>query len=143
MSARLLSVIVGLLAAALVVDLFFHWTEGRGGEFNIGATTGLDSGPGFFTFATALALVLWELGGVLGVPRTVRSDDLVAFFLAAGTALAAMGAVIHLKWGASSPFGSDLAVAALLAIPLAILLLAGAVAHLGKHVLEAGPSAAP
>ena len=142
MIGRLLSGLVGLFAAALVVDLFFDWTEGQGGEFDIGSTTGLDSGPGFFCFAIGLALFLWELLAVLGVARTARADSLVAFFLAAGGALAAIGAVIHLKWGAPSPFGHDLAVAAFLAIPLSILLLAGAVAHLGLHVLGPRPDRA-
>jgi hypothetical protein len=133
---RLLSVLVGLVG-----DLFFHWTEGEGGQFDIGATTGLDSGPGFFAFAIGLALVLWEILGALGVPRTVRSDSLVAFFLAAGMALAALATLIHLKWGAPTPFSNDLAVAALLTIPLSILLLAGAVAHLGLYVIASRPAA--
>lgn len=142
MPGRLLSLLTALLAAALVVNLFFDWTEGRGGEFDIGVTTGLDSGPGFFAFATALALVLWELLGALGVRRTARADSLVAFFLAAGSALAALAALIHLKWGPPSPFGADLAIAALLTIPLLILLLACAVAHLGFHVLSSRRPAA-
>jgi hypothetical protein len=139
---RVLSALVALVAAGLVVDLFFHWTEGEGGEFNIGATTGLDSAPGFFSFATGLALVLWEVLGALRVQRTGRSDSLVAFFLAAGAAVAALATLIHLKWGAPSPFSNDLAVAALLTIPLSILLLAGAVAHLGLHVIAARGAAA-
>ena len=137
MSARLLSTLVVLLAGALVVILFFDWTDGGGGDFDIGARTGLDSGPGFFCFAIALALFLWESLGALGVARTARSDSLVAFFLAAGAALAAIGAVIHFKWGPPGPFSGDLAVAALVAIPLSILLLAGAVSHLGLYMLAA------
>jgi hypothetical protein len=137
--ARLLSALVGLVAAGLVVDLFFSWTE-RGEEFSF-TTTGLDSSPGFFCFATGIALVLWELLGALGVRRTARADSLVAFFLAAGSALAAIAAVVHLKWGAPGPLDNDLAIPAFLVIPLSILLLAGAVAHLGRHVIALRPTA--
>jgi hypothetical protein len=138
--ARVLSALVALLGAVLVVDLFFRWTE-SGEDFDF-ATTGLDSSPGFFCFATGVALVLWELLGALGVPRTARSDSLVAFFLATGSALAALGALIHLKWGAPGPFGNDLAIPAFLVIPLSILLLTGAVAHLGLHVIASRRSTA-
>jgi hypothetical protein len=137
--ARLLSALVGLVAAGLVVDLFFFWTER--GELDF-ATTGLDSSPGFFCFATGVPLVLWELLGALGVMRTRRSDSLVAFFLAAGTALSAIANLVHLKWGARGPFEADLAIPGFLVIPLSILLMAGAVAHLGLHVLASRRDAA-
>jgi hypothetical protein len=65
----------------------------------------------------------------------LRAGSLVAFFLAAGAAVAGIGSVIQIKWASPSAFGSDLAIAALLAIPLSILLLAGAVAHLSRLVL--------
>jgi hypothetical protein len=137
-SARLLSALVGLVAAGLVLDLFFSWSE-RGEDLGF-TTTGLDSSPGFFCFATGVALVLWELLGALGVPRTARADSLVAFFLSAGSALAAIAALVHLKWGAPGPFDQDLAIPALLVIPLSILLLAGAVAHLGLYVIALRPA---
>jgi hypothetical protein len=132
--ARQLSAVVALVAAAFLVDLFFDWTETRGG---LGTRTGLDSGPGFLCFATSVALLLWEVLGALEVvrTRTARADSLVAFFLAAGSALTGIAAVIHLKLGPPSGFESDLAAGAFLAIPLSILLLAGAVAHLAPHVL--------
>jgi hypothetical protein len=137
--ARVLSAFVAVVAAGLVVDLFFYWTER--GELDF-ATTGLDSSPGFFSFATGIPLVLWELLGALGVVRTRRSDSLVAFFLAAGTALSAIANLVHLKWGAPGPFEADLAVPGFVAIPLSILLMAGAVAHLGFHVVAPRHAAA-
>ena len=139
MPARLLSALVGLVAAALVIDLFFPWTERGDLDY---AATGLDSSPGFFCFATGVPLVLWELLGALGVVRTRRSDALVAFFLAAGTAVSAVASVVHLKWGARGPFEADLAIPAFLVIPLSILLIAGAVAHLGLHVIASRRDAA-
>ena len=134
MPARLLPAVVCLLATVLVVDLFFDWTK-RGDDIGF-ATSGLNSSPGFFCFATGVALVLWELLGALGVVRTTRADSLVAFFLASGTALAALATVVNLKWGGSGPFDQDLATGAFIAIPLSILLLTGAVLHLGLYVLE-------
>jgi hypothetical protein len=138
-SPRLISALVALFAAALTVDLFFDWTEG-GGDLDIGARTGLDSALGFWCFGACVALVLWEVVGALGVARTARADSLVAFFLAAGSAVAGIGSVIQIKWSAPSAFGSDLAIAAVLAIPLSMLLLAGAAAHLALHFLARQPS---
>ena len=140
MITRLLSGLVCLVAAALVVDLFFRWTEG-GGEFSF-AVSGLDSIPGFVTFAAGLMLFLWELLGLAGVRRTLVADSLVAFFLAGAAGIGGIANVVHLRWGETGPTDVDLAVAALLAIPLSILLLAGAAAHLSIHVLASRPPAA-
>jgi hypothetical protein len=136
MLRRLLSALLAFVTAGFVVDLFLRWTEGRGGEFSFGETTGVDIVPGFLCLPGGLALFFWELLGGVGVRRSARSDSLVSFLLAATTGVTAITAVVHLKWGSPYPYGHDLAYGALAAIPLAVLLLAGAVAHLALHVLE-------
>ncbi len=136
MVRRLLSALLALVTAVFVVDLFLRWTEGREGEISFGETTGVDLVPGFLCLPGGVVLFLWEALGAGGVRRTVRSDSLVSFMLAATTGVIAITAVVHLKWGSPFPNGNDLAYGALAAIPLAILLLAGAVAHLALHVLE-------
>jgi|SRR5215216_3135406 len=133
MIRRLLSALLAFVTAGFVVDLFLRRTEGRGGEFSFGETTGVDIVPGFLCLPGGLALSFWKLPGVR---RSARSDSLVSFPLAATTGVTAITAVVHLKWGSPYPYGHDLAYGALAAIPLAVLLLAGAVAHLALHVLE-------
>jgi hypothetical protein len=135
---RILSAFVAAVAIAYVVFLFLPWTE-EGDEFSFGGTTGLEFSPGFFTFVTGVGLVLWEALGVAGVRRTVASDSLVAFFLAAFTGIAGLSSIVHTKWGNPYP-ATNLDYAALVEIPLASLLLAGGVAHLVLHILGAGAS---
>jgi hypothetical protein len=139
MLPRLLSALVALVAAVFIVDLFLRWTEGRDDQLGLGRTTGVDTVPGFLCLPGGLVLFFWEMLGALNVPRTARSDSLVAFLLAATTGVTAISAVVHLKWGSPFPYGNDLAFGALAAVPLAVLLLTGAVGHLTFHLL--GPRA--
>jgi hypothetical protein len=134
MLPRILSALVAAVAIAYVVFLFLPWTEEGEDEFSFGGTTGLDFSPGFLTLLPAIGLALWELLGVGGVRRTVASDALVAFFLAAATGIVGLSAIVHTKWGNPYP-SSNLGYAAIVEIPLASLLLAGAVAHLVAHIL--------
>jgi hypothetical protein len=134
MLPRILSALVAAVAIAYVVFLFLPWTEEGEDEFSFGGTTGLDFSPGFLTLLPAIGLALWELLGVGGVRRTVASDALVAFFLAAATGIVGLSAIVHTKWGNPYP-SSNLGYAAIVEIPLASLLLAGAVAHLVVHIL--------
>jgi hypothetical protein len=138
MLSRIVSAAVAAVAIAYVVFLFLPWTE-EGDEFSFGGTTGLEFSPAFFTFLTGVGLALWELLGVAGVRRTVASDALIAFFLAAFTGIAGLSAIVHTKWGNPYP-STDLGYAAFVEIPLASLLLAGAVAHLVLHILGARAS---
>jgi hypothetical protein len=132
---RIVSAVVALVVAAYLVVLIFPWTEGDDTQFGVGEVGGLDVPPAAFSFVTGLGLFLWEGLAVLGVRRTLRSDSLVAFFLAAGTGVMGIATVAHLKWGNPLPWTRDLDTAAFAALPLSILLLAGAVAHLGFYVL--------
>jgi hypothetical protein len=134
MLPRILSALVAGVAIAYVVFLFLPWTEEDGDGFSVGGWTGLDLSPGFFTLLTVVGLVLWEVLGVAGVRRTVASDALVAFFLAASTGIVGLSAIVHTKWGSPYP-STNLGYAAFVEIPLASLLLAGAVAHLVLHIL--------
>lgn len=134
-AGRVVSAAVSLVAAAYVVLLLFPWTEGDESEFGVGEVAGLDVSPAAFSFVTGLGVFLWELLSAVGLRKTPRSDSLVAFFLAAATGVMGVAAVIHIKWANPLPWTSDLAAAGFVAIPLAVLLLAGSVAHLALHVL--------
>jgi hypothetical protein len=135
MLPRILSALVAAVAIAYIVFLFLPWTEEGEDEFSFGGTTGLDFSPGFLTLLPAVGLALWELLGVAGVRRTAASDSLVAFFLAASTGIVGLSAIVHTKWGNPYP-SSNLGYAAIVEIPLASLLLAGAVAHIVLHILR-------
>jgi hypothetical protein len=136
---RFLSAGVGVVAIAYSVLLFLPWTDAAGEQEFLGERTGIDASPlAWFGFAAALVLVLWELLSAAGVPRTANADSLVAFFLAATAGVLGITSVVHLKWTTSFPGSDDLAAAALVVVPMSILLLSGGVAHLLLHMLAPG-----
>src|SRR5438477_7035778 len=92
-----------LVATAYFVDLFLRWAPrhhtGEGTYIvSIGRVTGWETGPSASSGVTALGLMLVELAAVAGVWRS-RSQRLVGFFLAAATAVLALGGLAHMRWG--------------------------------------------
>lgn len=126
----MLSIVVASVSSVYIVDLFLRW---GGDDYRV---------DGIQTYAAsslpiAVALVLWELAGVLGISRTERSDSLIAFFLASGTAVVIAASVVNLRWG-SFPIYRGTGYGAWVALVLAALLLGGALVHLARHVRATG-----
>lgn len=122
----MLSIVVAAVGSAYIVDLFLRWGP------DDHQVDGLRTSLGGFTLGTVVALVLWEVLAASGVRRTERSDSLIAFFLAAATALGALGAVFNLRWGGLSLVHGT-GYGAWLGLALAALILGGGLAHLVEH----------
>jgi hypothetical protein len=127
-SPRTLSIALASVGSAYIADLFLRWGPD---EY---AFDGIQTGPAAISLTIAVALVLWELLGAIGIRRTERSDSLIAFFLAWGTALAGVAAVANLHWGSLAAFYRGTGYGAWVALVLAALLLGGGLVHLVEYV---------
>jgi amino acid transporter len=132
---RVLSGVLAAASIAYIVFLFLPWADPGDDGFS-SEPAGVDTIPGFLSLAGAVVLALWELLGIAGVRRSLRSDSLVSFLLAASTAAVGILGVVHLKRGSPYPFPIDLAYGAFVAFALALVLLGGAILHLLLHIIE-------
>jgi hypothetical protein len=125
-----------LAGIAYFIDLFLHWSAG--GDLSGVPVTGWDLSLAQTSGQSVIALLLLELLRVTGVWRT-RTTAILAFFLAAGTAVLALSALVHVHWGGfyHLPLG-EFGYGAWLALTLALALAAGAALVLPKEDLRMG-----
>jgi hypothetical protein len=129
--------VLSLAGSAYFVDLFLRWgpprAAGLGGTF-----TGWDLTIAVASGETVVALLLVEVVRATGIWRTPGSA-LLTFFLAAGTAILAVSALVHLRWGGfyHLAFG-DFGYGAWVGLTLAVALAAGAILYLGENGARLG-----
>ena len=125
--SRLVSAVLLIASAVYFLDLFLRWSlgEGHGSFVVLGELVGWDVSVAAISGPVALALALVEVAAMTAVWRS-RAQRLVSFFLAAGTGVLAVSAVLNLRWGGSYDalrFGR-FAAGAWIALALGIVLLA-------------------
>jgi len=130
---RLVSVTLLVASAVYFLDLFLRWSlnNERGSFVVLGELVGWDVSVAAISGPAALALELVEIAAVTAVWRS-RAQRLVSFFVAAGTGILAVAAVLNLRWGGSYDvlrFG-HFAAGAWVALALGIVLLACAALRL-------------
>jgi hypothetical protein len=132
-TSKFVSAVLLVASAVYFLDLFLRWSSGEGhGSFVvIGQVVGWDVSVAAISGPVALALALVEVAAMTAVWRS-GAQRLVSFFLAAGTGVLAVAAVLNLRWGGSYDvlrFGR-FAAGAWIALALGIVLLACAALRL-------------
>ncbi|MDX6369172.1 MAG: hypothetical protein QOG93_674 [Gaiellaceae bacterium] len=125
-----------LAGIAYFIDLFLHWSSASSGLDAV--FTGWDVSIANTSGQSVIALLLVELLRVTGIWQT-RTSALLAFFLAAGTAVLVVTALAHVHWGGfyHVPLG-EFGYGAWLALTLALVLAVGAVLVLPKNDVGVG-----
>ena len=136
MNQRLLSAAVATVALAYLVDVFLPWFPVKVEDITLGTRDGTETWPTPYSVLSASMLALWDARIALS-SRIRRWRHAAATVLAGATGGIALAGVMDAREIWFLHPDHSLAYGAWIAIPLALLLLAGALGHLVAFIRPA------
>jgi hypothetical protein len=124
---------VGIVALAYLVDVYLPWTPVKIESTSLGTRDGTDTWPIPVSVLTGLMLVLWE-ARIAFSPRIRRWRHAAPAILAGVTGGIAIAGVMQAREIWLLHPDHSLAYGAWIAVPLGVLLLLGALWHLGAFI---------